>query len=89
MTTEKSILWHKLKEFISLAVDRVESEPKNIENTISDILNEFPKIKEPEFRKALRNGGLGKYGVTYKLTTQVICYWIREYKKENLNKLGL
>jgi hypothetical protein len=29
----------------------------------------------------LRNGGLGKYGRTYKLSTQEVCYWIREHIK--------
>jgi hypothetical protein len=32
-------------------------------------------------RQALRNGGLGKYGRTYKLSTQEVCYWIREHIK--------
>lgn len=89
MTQETTTLEFKIKEFLLVAVQRVDSQLDNIQKTINDIITEFPNMKENEFRKALRNGGLGKYGVTFKLTTQVVCYWIREYKKENANKLGL
>jgi len=40
-----------------------------------------------DIREALRNGSLAKYGITYKLNTQVICFWIREYLKSKKSKL--
>jgi hypothetical protein len=32
--------------------------------------------------EAIRQGSLGKYGLTYKLNTQAVCYWINQYLKE-------
>jgi len=49
---------------------------------VNDIFTEFPKITEEQITKAMRNGGLGMYGKTYKLTTQEVCIWIRNYLKE-------
>jgi len=53
---------------------------------INDVITEFKNLKDSDFRIALRNGGLGKYGKTYKLTTQEVCVWIREYLRENKQK---
>ena len=58
----------------------------NIENSIVDIYTEFQFLKLKDITEAIRNGGLAKYGRTYKLTTQEVCFWIREYQK---NKKGL
>ena len=71
-------------------MDRLELQFKNIDVTILDILSEFSFVTVKQAREALRLGSLGKYGKTYKLTTQEVCYWIREYLKENKPKnLGI
>lgn len=76
MTLENS-----LKQSLLLAFERTSTEPKNVENMIKDILSEFKRIDENTITIALRNGALGKYGKTYKLSTQDVCIWIREYYK--------
>lgn len=80
-TSEQKTLKHSLRTSILLAFERVGTEPYNIENMINDVLTEFPRVKEETFTPAIRNGSLGKYGKTYKLSTQDICIWVREYLK--------
>jgi hypothetical protein len=68
-------------------MQRLDSSFANIDLTAIDILQEFPNVKLPEIFEALRLGSLAKYGRTYKLTTQEVVLWIREYlktKKSNL-----
>lgn len=89
MKQEETTLEYKLLSFLNVAEERCDLQIKNILKTTTDILNEFPKLNENQFRKALRNGGLGKYGRSYKLSTQEVCFWIREYVKENKNNLGV
>lgn len=59
---------------------REEMGSKNMLKIIfQDIRTEFPDLKPISLVKAFRNGSLGKYGQTYKLTTQILCVWIRKY----------
>jgi hypothetical protein len=67
---------------VVIAFERTLTEPYNINNMVKDIISEFPRISPEEIVKAIRNGSLGKYGKTYKLSTQEVCIWIREYLKE-------
>ena len=46
---------------------------------IYDVLEEFPRVKETDLILAIRKGSLGMYGRTFKLSTQEVCYWIRQY----------
>lgn len=64
-------------------------EIKNIDETIEDIFTEFGYLNLSDIKKALRNGSLGKYGRSYKLSTQELCYWIREFIKENKSSRSL
>jgi hypothetical protein len=64
---------------VAVAFERTGTNPFPIENMLNDIVNEFQDLDAGEIIKAIRNGGLGKYGRTYKLTTQEICVWIRQY----------
>lgn len=89
MKQEETTLEYKLLSFLNVAEERCDLQIKNILKTTTDILNEFPKLTENQFKKALRNGGLGKYGRSYKISTQEVCFWIREYIKENKNNLGV
>lgn len=59
----------------------------SIDETINDLLDEFKHVTIKDIREALRNGSLAKYGVTYKLNTQVLCFWIREHLKTKKSKL--
>lgn len=71
-------------------MQRTEMELKNIEETIEDIATEFRNLNLSEIKLAIRNGSLGKYGRSFRLSTQEICFWIREYIKENKSKsLGI
>lgn len=74
-----------LKNSLAVAFERTNTQPFNIDKMCLDILIEFPKITNENITAALRSGSLGKYGRTFKLTTQEVCYWIREYQK-NINK---
>lgn len=64
-------------------MQRVDMDFNNIFTTAKDISDEFPKITLDNIREAIRRGSLGEYGVTYKLNTQTVCVWIREYAKNN------
>ena len=69
---------------IAKAYERVgiESDEKNIINTVVFIKDEFSDLKLNQFIEALKNGASGKYGRTYRMSPQEICIWIREYKKQ-------
>jgi len=71
-------------------MQRTEMELKNIDETIDDIYSEFGHINLGDIKKAIRNGSLAKYGRTYKLSTQEICFWIREFlKSKDSNRLKI
>jgi hypothetical protein len=53
-----------------------------------DIKQEFKDLTVERIIKAIRNGSLGYYGITYKLTTQQICFWIRESLKPSKSSTG-
>lgn len=52
---------------------------KDINNTIQDIIAEFKYLTLKQIREALRNGSLGLYGNTFRLSTQEVCIWIRKH----------
>jgi hypothetical protein len=64
-----------------IALERTGTEPFNLENIAKDIITEFGFITEIQMIKAIRNGSLGKYGRTFKFSSQEVCIWIREYLK--------
>lgn len=67
-------------------MQRTEMELKNIEETIEDIATEFSFLTLTEIKTAIRNGSLGKYGRSFRLSTQEVCFWIREFVKEKNHK---
>lgn len=77
-----SIRERNIFNYILVAAERTDSIPENIKHMIKDISEEFKFLKDEEIREAMRKGGLGVYGRTYKLSTQEICIWIREYLKD-------
>lgn len=70
-------------------MDRVGCDFKDIESTINDIITEFGTYKLNSIREALRNGSLGMYGQTFRLSTQEICIWIRKYSYDKNSRLGI
>jgi len=71
---------------LATAFERTGTEPTNVENIIKDLHSEFGHIEQEHILKAIRNGSLGKYGKTFKLTTQEVCIWIRNYILEVQHK---
>lgn len=61
-------------------MERTDMEFKSIDATIEDIITEFSDLPIEQVREALRNGSLGEYGSTFRLSTQEICVWIRKYR---------
>jgi transcriptional regulator NrdR family protein len=65
------------------AMDRCDSHELKLESCSNDIEVEFiNKLNVNEIKKAIRTGAMGKYGVNYKITTQVVGSWIYKYIKE-------
>lgn len=69
---------------------------KRLDNTNLDVLSAteaifetFPRMPLENIKLAIKNGSTGKYGRTYKLTTQEVCYWIREFIKEDVKSREL
>ena len=78
-----------LEKSLLFAFERTKTEPFDVTGLVQDVLSEFPKLGGTDFILALRNGSLGMYGRTFKLSTQEICFWIREFiKSKNANKIG-
>ncbi len=72
-----------------IAFDRTNTPLIDLSNMANDVVNEFRRIEITEIQKAIRNGALGKYGRTYRMSTQEVCIWIREYLKEKNKNLGI
>lgn len=68
-----------IQESIAVAFERTSTEPFDIKNMVNDISKEFESLEVLDIQKAIKKGSLGEYGYTYKLSTQAICIWIREY----------
>jgi len=62
-------------------VGEIAKSKEQIKSIISDVKNEFPKVSDEDLIKALKKGSLGNYGKTYKMCSQEVCIWIRQYLK--------
>ena len=78
-----------IKRSLIIVMSRLSMDFKNIDSTTNDLFNEFSYVTIKQIREALRKGSLGHYGKTYKLSTQEVCVWIREYLKSNKSKIQL
>lgn len=87
MDLENNSPTFKLKAMLLIASERLDSNVPDVEKMFNDIKKEFIKKKIEDVIEAIRLGSLGKYGVNYKLTTQVVCYWIRCYTEPKIDKL--
>mgnify|MGYP003648393193 CR=1 FL=1 len=72
----------QLQKALLFSFERTKSEPFDVSALICDVLKEFEYLSIENIIEALRNGGLGKYGRTFKLSTQEVCYWIRQHNKK-------
>jgi hypothetical protein len=70
-------------------MERLEMDFNNIDSTIKDIIDEFGYVQLKNIIAAIRQGSLGYFGQTYRLNTQVVCVWIREYLKSKKTSLGI
>lgn len=73
---------HHLLMRLIVVMDRLQDTELNVIQATKEIYEYFGY--DIKMQKAILDGSMGKYGVTYKLTTQVIGNWIfksREIKK--------
>lgn len=78
----------ELKKSLATAMQRVDMQFNDIDLTVKDLYEEFGFLTLKEIRTAIRNGSMSKYGRSFKLSTQEVCFWIREFLKEkNKNRL--
>jgi hypothetical protein len=77
---------YNLQTSLLVAFERTATEPYDMQNMVKDVLTEFPNTKNDDITLAIRNGSLGKYGKTYKFSTQEVCIWIREFLKQKNTK---
>lgn len=66
-----------------MVMERVGLDFKDIDSTIQDVISEFGHVNLKDIREALRNGSLGLYGQTFRLSTQEVCIWIRKNTFKN------
>ena len=83
LTTRTSKKLEVIKQSMALAFERTNLPVFNIESLSKDVLSEFENKDVTLITKAIRNGSLGLYGRTYRISTQEVCIWIREYLKTN------
>lgn len=79
---DKKDLSIELEKSLIIAMDRTDSKLLNSKNTIDDIIEKFSKKKLCDVLDGIKQGGLGEYGIVYKITTQSVCYWINQYLNE-------
>lgn len=70
-----------VKKSIALAFERTNLPVFNLDNLTTDVLREFEGKDIYIITKAIKNGSLGLYGRTYRMSTQEVCIWIREFLK--------
>ena len=87
--SEETILNSDLFKSIILAFDRTGNvfDSQKAFSMFYDLANEFPTTKPDVIIEALRKGGLGHYGKTYKLSTQELCIWIRQHLIDERDKV--
>lgn len=76
---EKEVAESEVRACLFLAMERLEMTLSNTYTATNDIVSEFYYLKLSEVKEALRLGSLGKYGRTFKLNTQEVCFWIRQF----------
>jgi len=78
--------FNRIEKSIFLAFERtglVINSMASIQNICHDLKSVFPNIKEENIIAAIKEGALGAYGRTYRMSSQEICIWVRSYLKAN------
>lgn len=83
LTTQTFKNLETLKTSITLAFERTNQPISDVNNMVRDVYSEFSTKDINQITKAIKNGSLGLYGRTYRMSTQEVCIWIREYLKTN------
>jgi len=71
----------KVEKSIVLAFERVGLMPEHISNISNDLKSAFPTAKDEIIIEVIKEGALGAYGRTYRMSSQEICIWVRGYLK--------
>jgi len=83
---EKIELINTMLDEVEFRTDMVLKNKNEVALRISDLTTEMG-FTENTFKIAILRGSSGKYGVSYKLNTQVICSWLYSYKNDNKGQL--
>lgn len=86
---DKQLKTDAVKLSLILVMDRLNDTSLNALRCTTDIIDIFGRMPLENIKLAIKNGSTGKYGRTYKLTTQEVCYWIREFIKEDVKSREL
>lgn len=79
-------IYKELVASVAIAFERVGLSPEGvqiIDNIANDINKKYRGIELKHLTQAIKNGAMGDYGRTYRMSTQEVSIWIREYIKEN------
>lgn len=58
---------------------RVGMEATDIKLIVADVLQTFQNVDKKVILEAIKKGSLGCFGRTYRLSSQEVCLWVREY----------
>jgi len=71
---------------VEFRTDMVLNNKEDVAERIADLITEL-SLTQNTFKTAIVRGASGKYGVNYKLNTQVIGSWLYSYKNDNKGQL--
>ena len=71
-----------LNASLILCFERLNIEPFNGDGMMADIKSQYPDMPIDHLTSAVKNGSMGKYGRTYRFSTQEVGIWISQYLKE-------
>ena len=74
-------IFDKLKHSIVVAFQRINVPSERVIDIVNDIKLCFPDVNNNDIIEAIKRGSLGEFGQTYRMSTQAVCIWIREYLK--------
>jgi hypothetical protein len=86
---EPSIATNEIKQSLVLTMERLDMDFKHLNSATCDIIANFGFMPLNHIENALKHGSFGEYGMTFRLNTQTVCFWLKEYNKSKKSKLGL
>lgn len=88
MQSNQMVSVDEIKKSLIIAIERTGFNLSSIDSTALDIFYEFKNESLFKIREAIRKGSLGEYGISYRLSTQEICVWIKKYLEVKKTKLN-